>query len=823
MIKRSLDIFLALIGIMIFLPFLPVLALLIKLDSRGAVFYLCDRVGKDGKPFKMYKFRTMYDTPALVGPSVCPEGDPRVTPLGRFLRRSKMNELPQLINILKGDMTFVGPRPETPDLAALYPPYANAIFSVKPGLVGPNQILGRNEEECYPVGVEPEQYYIQEILPQKLPVDLAYVQTSSTFSDLKYIAYGVKETLFKALNWKQVLRNRSQIYLLCADTILSLASIVLAHTLRFAGFTHDQNVPFESLLPLVVSVRILCFISFGLYRTLIRYLSFHDIVGVLKGVTAGSILLVCLTTLLRFEGLSRLVFLLDWLCLVFLMSFLRFYLRSYWERHAGQHKHKRRNALIFGAGDAGVLAYCSLMAEKEVLYKVVGFLDDDPVKRHKTIYGRKVLGDRFTLGMVVQLYQVQEVFLAIPGAPLHEVAKIIEACQRAEVSYKVFPTLQAPPRSTALLHLEGHVAQLLETPDIEMDAPAVQRLVQGKNVLVIGASGALGIELCRQVLQLSPHKLVIMDRYESYLTDLLAHLMSTIHADRADRVYPVLCRSSSSEKIADVFLEHQPHIVIHAAARKYRPLFNIGAEHVVRDSYLYTFALAKQAASHGCHYFVMLSSMEAAKLGDPVADTLRAAEISLRHFFASHQTQLVNLRLYDVLDNRGSIVNILEEQIAHRETVTLPHPNAQCLVFSKRAAVHFILECLSLAAQGLSEQGIFVCNRFTSVSLLEVANKLACARGLALELDLPVKFLTGVDNDAVATQMTFDTQPCIATANPHITLLREQALPDSPQIAAVIQGLLKTEEGALENLAWEKYIHDLLHMDKVDRCQLQHG
>ena len=167
MMKRCLDLVLACIGLLLVLPLSLVIGLFIKLDSRGPILYRCDRIGKDGKPFKMYKFRTMFDTPLHVGASVCPQDDPRVTPFGCILRRTKLNELPQLLNVLKGEMTFVGPRPEAPDLAALYPDYAKAIFTVTPGLVGPNQILGRNEEEWYPPGVDPQRYYIEEILPQK--------------------------------------------------------------------------------------------------------------------------------------------------------------------------------------------------------------------------------------------------------------------------------------------------------------------------------------------------------------------------------------------------------------------------------------------------------------------------------------------------------------------------------------------------------------------------------------------------------------------------------------------------------------------------------
>src|SRR6266705_2273801 len=250
MIKRAIDIFGPLIGMALAIPLFPFIALFIKMDSKGSVFFLCDRIGKDGKLFKMYKFRTMYETPVQLGASLSPADDPRVTRFGRFLRRTKLNESPQLINILIGEMTFVGPRPEAPDLAALYPSYAKGIFGVKPGLVGPNQILGRNEEEWYPPGVDPQQYYIESILPKKLLVDLEYVQQSSIFKDIKYILFGIKETIFKVLSWKLILQNKSQIYLLCIDIFFVISSFMLAGALRFGGALNKiYLVDFLPLLP----------------------------------------------------------------------------------------------------------------------------------------------------------------------------------------------------------------------------------------------------------------------------------------------------------------------------------------------------------------------------------------------------------------------------------------------------------------------------------------------------------------------------------------------------------------------------------------------
>lgn len=115
MFTRILDIIVSLVGFLFLLFILPWVALLIKIDSRGPIFHRCNRVGRGGKIFKMYKFRTMFETPVNLGPSVSPRGDPRVTSVGRVLRRLKLNEFPQFINVLKGDMSLIGPRPEAPD------------------------------------------------------------------------------------------------------------------------------------------------------------------------------------------------------------------------------------------------------------------------------------------------------------------------------------------------------------------------------------------------------------------------------------------------------------------------------------------------------------------------------------------------------------------------------------------------------------------------------------------------------------------------------------------------------------------------------------
>src|SRR5215510_7440662 len=491
MMKRCLDLVFACIGLVLVLPLFPVIGLFIKLDSRGPILYRCDRIGKDGKLFKMYKFRTMIETPLPMGPSVCTKDDLRVTRLGYILRRTKINELPQLLNVFKGEMTFVGPRPEAPDLAALYPNHARAIFTVTPGLVGPNQILGRNEEDWYPPDVDPQRYYIEEILPKKLPLDLEYVRHPSLVKDLQYLMLGIKETVCKAISWKLVLQNKSQIYLLGTDVILSLISFGLAHTLRFEGIVEAQELsPFLHLLPFMLLMRLPCFVYFGLYSTLIRYISYTDIWNVLKAIATSSILFIGLTFFFDMRTFPRSVLLIDGLSLFVCMTAVRLGLRLIRERQGRSQtaEEKKRRVLIFGAGNAGALVFRCLRASQEA-YEVIGFLDDDPAKWHKTLYGCKVLGNRFNLEALVKLYQAHEVLLAVPSAPARDIAAIVQACQNAGVPYRFFPTLS-----------EGQGGQrgepLFETPDVPLtSSSSLPAILTGKRVLVAGTSGAVGLEL----------------------------------------------------------------------------------------------------------------------------------------------------------------------------------------------------------------------------------------------------------------------------------------------------------------------------------------
>ena len=192
--KRLFDIFISLILLVILFPFSFLISLLIKADSKGPILYKANRVGRFGKNFKMWKFRTMIIEADKKGPSITAKDDERITKIGAILRNTKIDELPSLINVFKGEMSLVGPRPEAPNWVAQYPYNATEVLKVKPGITGPAQIRYRNEEKLLNGNNLDDQYH--RIMRDKLAIDLNYIHEQSFVTDFVILLRTVM-SLFK--------------------------------------------------------------------------------------------------------------------------------------------------------------------------------------------------------------------------------------------------------------------------------------------------------------------------------------------------------------------------------------------------------------------------------------------------------------------------------------------------------------------------------------------------------------------------------------------------------------------------------------------------
>lgn len=188
---RLRDVAASILGLVLLCPFFPLVALLIKLDSAGPVFYQAERIGKGGQPFFLYKFRTMVNGADRSGPGLTVASDQRITRLGRWLRRNKIDEWPQLINVLKGEMSLVGPRPEDPRYVRLYTPKQQQVLAVLPGITSPATLRYSHEQELLR-GSDWESVYVEQIMPHKLHMELDYLGRRTFWTDMVVISQTLK-------------------------------------------------------------------------------------------------------------------------------------------------------------------------------------------------------------------------------------------------------------------------------------------------------------------------------------------------------------------------------------------------------------------------------------------------------------------------------------------------------------------------------------------------------------------------------------------------------------------------------------------------------
>jgi len=534
MAKRLFDFLLALIGLAFCWPLFLLIALLIRLDSRGPVFFRQARIGRDGEPFRLFKFRTMVDNAYSLGPKLTQKRDPRITRIGQVLRWLKLDELPQLMNVLKGDMSFIGPRPEDPYFVSLYTEEERAVLSVRPGIVGPSQIVGRDELELYPEGVDPEQYYIQHILPEKLQRDLQYVRCASLWYDLKLLIGGVAVTVFGSFKSRYLRLNRQKVSLLALDTVLSLGAYLMAFGIMFDWTITPQAIPYLTLAcASIVLSRPPCFIYFGFYQNILKYLGTTEFMAVVKAVTLGSILISANLFLLGFGSHSRAVLATDWMLLVIALFGYRLCLKA----RAEHQSRPRIPTLIVGVTNMGEHLAHELIRSASLPYIPVAFLDNDPLKWGALIHGVQVKGGMTDLAQVARLTGARMVLITYPNIPTNgDLREMIHQCRQQGLDYRTIPELDH------LLAGSVRIPELHETTteDLHNDVPSETNgnrngsVEEGKrsavqhrprSILVTGGAGYVGSWLVRRLLERN-YRVRLLDNFlygSQGLRDLAGH------------------------------------------------------------------------------------------------------------------------------------------------------------------------------------------------------------------------------------------------------------------------------------------------------------
>ena len=431
------DILFAAICLVSLSPVFVILGILIKLESRGPVFFKHLRVGQNGKPFLMYKFRKMHHG-KQIGPRISPKYDYRLTRVGRVMERLKLDEIPQFINILRGDMSLLGPRPEIPEIVKLYNPQQRAVLSVKPGLIGPSQILWRNEKNMFPDDVpDIEAYYIEKILPQKLACDLQYIAEANFAKNFKYLLQGIFITLgepFHLIHFKrripELIRLAAQVFV-CGTAFYS--ALLLKNDFQISLDTIGVTLP-VFLIFMIWLIPALVF--FGVHSTVWKYFSSIELLVIAKSIAFATGM--AMMTMVLLPG-NRMIFSLLLLNAILAIAFSGA-VRVLAALQLNKIQPEKKKILVYGANDEGELLLRRLRANLGINAKPVGFLDADPQKRGKVIHDLKIMGDAHDLSLLKELYGIEEVLIAGQHNGASDIPGLLNCCKELNIDYHFVST-----------------------------------------------------------------------------------------------------------------------------------------------------------------------------------------------------------------------------------------------------------------------------------------------------------------------------------------------------------------------------------------------
>lgn len=742
MTKRAFDIVASFLGGLVLLPGLVLVAFLIKVFSPGPVFFRQIRVGRDGREFRILKFRTMtVDAPAK-GAQITVAGDPRITRLGHVLRRYKIDELPQLWNVLVGDMSLVGPRPEVPRYVAMYTEEQRRVLSVRPGITDYASITYFDENSALARSADPEHAYVHEVMPRKLRMNMVYVHRHGLFEDLRIIL----ATLF--LSVRGLVERAGRVGQFALDALVVSASISAAYMIRFEANIPDQYwKQLVLLLPYTVLARLGMNVVFGVYRIMWRYISFYEV-----GRFARSVAVVTSVFLLfrlfypttnPYFRLPISVIVLEGLFSFLGMAGMRMLRRWLHETTAAAsgvvspEPLEKSSVLVIGAGNIGHSIAREIRVHPELGMTLTGFVDDDHTKVKSELGGVPVLGRIDEIPALHRKYGFSQALLAIHDISLQRKREIVDLCTGIGIKVLIVPgaseiitgmTQVSAMRDVAIEDLLGR-----PVTDLTHDDPLLQPVYGGKRILITGAGGSIGSELCRQLATIGPAELVLVDKDENNIFHIRGEL-AWRHPGLAVSAHILDVRIR--EKLDRVFREKRPHVVLHAAAYKHVPLMEENPCEAVENNVLGSRNVIEASVAFGAETFVMLSTDKAVNPTSVMGATKRIAELIVRLTAARDGgTRCASVRFGNVLGSRGSVIPTFREQIARGGPVTVTHPEVVRYFMTIPEASQLVLKAGTQASSG----EVFVLDMGQPIRISDLARDMIRLSGFR-EGDIPIRF-----------------------------------------------------------------------------------
>ncbi len=574
-----------------------------------------------------------------------------------------------------------------------------------------------------------------------------------------------------------------------------LLSFLVANNMQFKREWAVQQYPF--LLLFFLAVKLPVFGLFKQYRGWWRYVSISDLLGILRAALASTLVIVTVWFAVMLQvpavrrglpagitTISQGIFMADLFGTILLPAGLRMIIRLYHEEFRTVEGRGLKRFLIVGAGNAGEALLRETLRMPVSQYDVIGFIDDDPVKRGISIHGLPVLGTVERLPRVCQERNIDEIAIAMPSATHHQLRRVIQVCEGTKIRFRTVPSITdiASGKLRVSQIRDVDINDLLGRAVVQLDLDLIEAFARDKTILVTGAGGSIGSEMCRQICQFAPHRLLLVEQAENPLFYVERDLRKQFpHV----AVEPIICNITDAGRVDEMFAHHRPTVVIHAAAHKHVPLMELNAGEAIKNNVMGTRIVADATDKYGGTQFVMISTDKAVNPTSIMGASKRIAETYIQDLGRTSKTQFITVRFGNVLGSEGSVVPIFKKQIAQGGPVTVTHPDMKRYFMTIPEASQLVLQAASMGQGG----EIFVLDMGEPVKIVDLAKELITLSGFRPGHDIEIAFTGTRPGEKLFEELRIAGEDMQRTRHPKISIWKNIPM-DRDHLRAGIDTLL---------------------------------
>lgn len=551
------------------------------------------------------------------------------------------------------------------------------------------------------------------------------------------------------------------------DAAMVIIAVYLALFLRFDGEMDPQYFKaFISLIPWLVIINVASLYIFRIYNRMWQYASLGELFAIIKAVSAGMVTVVVLIYTIPLPYLPRSVYILAWGMMIALIGGSRLGWRVLRDFIILDASSVARRTLIIGAGDGGALVARELKNNPGLNLQPVGFIDDSRFKQNLSLYGIPVLGNRKAIPHIVEHYGIEEIIIAMPSASGRVIRELIGICSATPAKLRIFQgASDLLSQRSRIRNIE--LEDLLRREPVQLNLQEIAAYLNEKTVLVSGAGGSIGSELCRQICSFKPSKLIVLDYSENNLFDIENELRDSFPDIKIE---PELVDIKDRQRLQTVFSRSQPVVVFHAAAHKHVPMMEKHPVEAIKNNILGTKNMAEIADKYGVDTFIQISTDKAVNPTSVMGATKRIAEMIIQDINQTSKTRFAAVRFGNVLGSRGSVIPIFKKQIENGGPVKVTHPDMTRYFMTIPEAVQLVIEAGAMAKGG----EIFVLDMGEPVKIVDLAKDLIRLHGYEPEKDIKIEFFGTRPGEKLYEELFSSREQMAATKHDRIFISEKE-------------------------------------------------